>query len=480
MLPKISRESTTRYLLKGSRCTSCGRTFFPERSFCPGCGRKGRLEPAPLDAPGKILSASILRLKRPETIAVVEVNGCRIPTRITDLEADDVMGLIGLEVEPTFRRVRTSEVIEYGLIFKPMDGWSIKARETKRERRISGKAGIVGYGSYIPKFRVKVEELCRAFGRDPDVYKKGLGIEEKSVGNLDEDTITFSVEAAKRALGLADVNPDDVGFVALGTESPPYAVKSAVTTISMAIGTSHGVRGRTSEFACKAATDQIPDALNAVNSNETRYSMVIGADRAQAEPGDELYFSVGEGGCALLFGKSNVIASIEGYTTYMSDTPDFWRMEGEEYPKHGGRFTGEPGYFRHVVNAARNLMDDLGLRTSDFDYAVFHSPNSKFPIQAAKKLGLEMDKIKQGLVVRWIGNTYAACTLIGLASILDVAKSNERILAVSYGSGAGSDAMSIMTEDAIEEVGGITVEEQIRNKSYVDHDFYAISKGVLK
>ncbi|NIS38896.1 hydroxymethylglutaryl-CoA synthase, partial [Candidatus Saccharibacteria bacterium] len=41
--------------------------------------------------------------------------------------------------------------------------------------------GIVGYGAYIPKRRIKVEELAKVWGTDPESYKKGLVLEEKSV-----------------------------------------------------------------------------------------------------------------------------------------------------------------------------------------------------------------------------------------------------------------------------------------------------------
>ena len=60
--------------------------------------------------------------------------------------------------------------------------------------------GIIGYGSYIPKFRIKAEQIAHQWGKDAVAIKRGLMLQEKSVPGLDEDTITISVAAAKNAL----------------------------------------------------------------------------------------------------------------------------------------------------------------------------------------------------------------------------------------------------------------------------------------
>jgi hydroxymethylglutaryl-CoA synthase len=58
-------------------------------------------------------------------------------------------------------------------------------------------------------------------------------------------------------------------------------------------------------------------------------------------------------------------------------------------------------------------------------------------------LGFAPEQIRSGLLVPVIGNTYAGSSLIGLTAVLDEAKSGDRILMVSFGSGAGSDAFSL-------------------------------------
>lgn len=69
--------------------------------------------------------------------------------------------------------------------------------------------GIVGYGAYIPRNRIKVEEIAKVWGADAPSYKRGLMLEEKSVPSPDQDTIAMSVEAAKNALKRCLINPKE-------------------------------------------------------------------------------------------------------------------------------------------------------------------------------------------------------------------------------------------------------------------------------
>ena len=93
-------------------------------------------------------------------------------------------------------------------------------------------AGIVGYGAYIPRNRIKTEEIARQWGKDPGVIERGLLLKEKSVPGLDEDTITISVAAGRAALDRAGIDPSRVGAVYVGSESHPYAVKPSGTIVS--------------------------------------------------------------------------------------------------------------------------------------------------------------------------------------------------------------------------------------------------------
>src|SRR5512140_2775479 len=115
--------------------------------------------------------------------------------------------------------------------------------------------GIVGYGAHIPRHRIKVEEIAKVWGADAPSYKKGLMLEQKSVPTPDVDTITLSVEAARRALKRANITGKETGAVYVGAESHVYAVKPGGTIVAEAIGAVRGCHCGDFEFACKAGSE---------------------------------------------------------------------------------------------------------------------------------------------------------------------------------------------------------------------------------
>lgn len=312
--------------------------------------------------------------------------------------------------------------------------------------RTDRKTGILGYGAYIPRYRLPGSEVAQLWTGSP----KGSPVKEKSVAGLDEDVITMSIEAARNALIRANIDPQELRAVWVGSESHPYAVKPSGTVVAEAIGASNNIQSGDWEFACKAGTEAVVAAVALVGSGMGKYALAIGMDTAQGKPGDALEYTASSGGAAFVIGPAqDAVVTIEASYSYVSDTPDFWRRPEQKYPEHGQRFTGDPAYFKHIETAGAVLMEELGMQASDFTYGVFHQPNPRFPLKAGKDLGFTEEQLKTGLLVPVIGNTYAGASLVGLTAILDNAKPGDRILLVSYGSGAGSDAFYLIVTDKI-------------------------------
>lgn len=343
------------------------------------------------------------------------------------------------------------------------------------------KVGIIGYGAYVPRFRISVDEIARTWNEDGKLMSKSINVVEKSVPDMDEDTITISVMASRNAIARAEIDPKELEAIYVGSESHPYAVKPSAVTVAEAIGATPVMTAADLEFACKAGTAGMQMCFGMVKAGDIKYGLAVGTDCAQGRPGDQLEYTAGAGGTAFVIGSDNIIAELEGMYSFTSDTPDFWRREGARYPTHAGRFTGNPSYFRHTLSAAEGLVEKLGMEFSDFDRVSLHQPNGRFPISAAKKMGIPYEKLEDALCVTQIGNTYSAASMIGMARQLDLAVAGERILCVSYGSGAGSDAFSFMVTDEIEKKRDLApiTDDYINDKEMLDYALYAKHRGKI-
>lgn len=479
--------------LRGNRCLICGKEYFEIRDYCGKCGRKSY---------GKMVSTDLFYEKgKLEVCTLIDeptnkftklgsyIYGTvsfhdgriRVPGRLTDRTAIfnkdiDFSALEDRDVVPRFRRrysVDRSDVIPtISLAFTFADEYyPYQPYKTAKPKKEYDLPGIIGYGAYIPRFRIK---------------EGGI---ERSVPFIDEDSITAAVEAGKLALIHSEVESCMVGKIYVGSESNPYAVKPIASKVAQVLKLGEeeedvqGVDAVDTEFACKAATSMFKDAAALVNypKSNIKYTMVIGADNSQAAPrdcpGGELDLFVGYGAAAFLFGKQDVIAEIEGWYSCTSDTPDFWRRDGEPHPMHGGRFTGDPAYFKHVRKSAKKLMERLSLKVEDIDYFVAHQPNVQFPVRMAKELGFKEEQYMPMLQVAKFGNTYSGASPVGLAAVLDIAEPDKRILVASYGSGAGSDAYSLITTSQLldkRQNQKLTVKYQACNPflEYVDYTTY--------
>lgn len=338
--------------------------------------------------------------------------------------------------------------------------------------------GIIGYGAYVPRYRLPAAEVSRIWTNGEAL----LPIKEKSVPGLDEDVATMSIEAARNALKRSRVPPQKIRAVWVGSESHPYAVKPTSTIVAEAIGATPNVQAGDWEFACKAGSEAMVAAIGFVGSGMANYALALGMDTAQGKPGDALEYTAAAGGAAFLLGPAEeALAIIHATYSYVTDTPDFWRREYQRYPEHGQRFTGEPAYFKHSMNAARTMMEATHTTAVDYTYAVFHQPNVKFPQKVARDLGFKKEQIKAGLLCGQIGNTYAGSAIIGLTAVLDIAKPGDRILCVSFGSGAGSDAFSLTVTESIEQRRNLapSTQDYIARRTPIDYGMYARQRGKL-
>jgi uncharacterized OB-fold protein len=337
--------------LRGRRCQICGKEYFEIRDYCGNCGRKsfGKMEDIDFFYEKGRLELCTL-VNEPTNkftklgsyiygIVSFHNSKIRVPGRLTDKiirdgEVVDFSSLEGREVVPRFRRrysVERSEIIPtISLAFTFADEYyPYQEYQIVKPNKEYDVPGIIGYGVYTSKFRIREGNL------------------ERSVPFIDEDAITAAVEAGKLALIHSGVDSSLVGKVYVGSESNPYAVKPIASKVAQVLKLGEededvqGVDAVDTEFACKAATSMFKDAASLVSYPRmgVPYVIVIGADNSQAaprdSPGGELDFFVGYGGCAYIFGKTDVIAELEGWYSWTSggETANHIHLMADDLPE---------------------------------------------------------------------------------------------------------------------------------------------------
>lgn len=338
--------------------------------------------------------------------------------------------------------------------------------------------GIKGYGVYVPPFRIKVEEIMQTWLNSNPVYLHDImNIKERAVCDYDEDVITMSVEAAKNALKMSKTGPKEIGAIFLGSSTLPYVMKPASSIVLEALGAPNSSFISDVQFSGKSGTVALQVCLALVGQKFAKNALAIGADNLSihAEPGESFEYPASAGAGALLLGEENLIAEIEAFETYNSDTPDIYRLDGDRYLTRGGdaMVESDVGLPAHTRNAVNSLLQKLGKKPKDFDYAVFHQTYGVSPFITGRSLGFEDAQVAPALIADEIGDTGASSVLIGLAKVLDEAKPGQKILVASYGPGAGSDAFALKVTDKIESVTrSPKVKEIINAKTYINYATY--------
>ena len=336
--------------------------------------------------------------------------------------------------------------------------------------------GIVGYGVYIPKYRVGRGTIGKAWSTG------GRG--ESSVSYHDEDVITMGAEASLNAVSHSGIDSSaELDALYLGTDSYPHLEHSSLGIISEVLRTKDEMDLADFTASPRASFAAFKACQDAIKANRIKYGLVIGSEARSASPGSLEEMNCGDGAAAVLLGSENTIAEIEEIYTYTSNIVDRWREAGSPYPKeYEPRFTRDYGYQRHVLKAAGALLEKLGASIDDFQHVILQQPDGRMVKKAAKSLNLKPEQTQTADLFPVVGDLGAASVLMGLAVVLDQAKPGERILALSYGSGV-SDAIALKVNERIEKKRGRGKAVDAYLKSKVDLEDYvtfAKMKGTLK
>ena len=333
--------------------------------------------------------------------------------------------------------------------------------------------GILGYGVYIPRYRIKAEEYAKAWGSFAVA-----GVVEKSVPGYDEDVVTMAIEAARNALRRAQLEGAELDAVYLATTSSPYAEKSVATTLAVALG-AHEVR--TADFAAstKAGTAALLAGLEHALAQSAGHVLVAASDCPRAAPDSNLEHGLGAGAAAFVLGEGKPVAVFEGSYSYARETlGERFRREGEPYTRD---LELRVTYFEEVLQKLiQGLMERISKTANDIDQVVLQQPDGRRAARGVARFKFAKEQLDGGNLAPQTGDTGTASALLGLAAVLDRAQAGQRIVVASYGSGAG-DAISLVSQEGIQGKKGLasSVADYLNDKTYVDYVTYLKLRGFL-
>jgi hydroxymethylglutaryl-CoA synthase len=339
-------------------------------------------------------------------------------------------------------------------------------------------SGVVGYGAYVPRFRIKRDEYVKAWGSFSP-----RGVEEKAVMGLDEDVVTMTVESSVNALKRAGIGASQLNGMFFGSTSAPYAEKLSSSTIVASLDGPSEIFVADLGVSTKAGTAALLSCLDFVSSGRGDLGLVGVSDMSQAMPTDSLDHGLGGGSASFVIGRNDAMASIEG--AHCSSL----EIIGERYRRYGERLVKDLGvgaYTEQAFNQAltisvTGLLTNLGLKADEFAYAVFQQFDGRTAYDIGKKLGFKDNQISPSMTVTKIGDSGSASPLIGLCAVLDIARPGDRILVASYGSGSGSDAISLVATGQLVERRNKApmVENYLAQKEYIDYLTYLKFRRML-
>jgi 3-hydroxy-3-methylglutaryl CoA synthase/uncharacterized OB-fold protein len=315
--------------------------------------------------------------------------------------------------------------------------------------------GIVAYAAYLPRHRLRHDELGRELeGRGGDGGR--------IIASYDEDATTMGVEAARRVMEGEGSGPP--GAIYLATTTPPYLDKTNAAAIHAALDLGHD------GFAVDVA-GSARSSVGASRAAATGGGLVVMADMVTGLPGSGEERDGADGAAAFLFGPVER-AAVEPVSS-ASATAEFldrWRLPGELASHHWEERFGLEMYTPLIEQATSRALADAGLERTD--HVVVSSPHARAAAAARKRLGAAPDPDGLG---------YAGAADIGLrfAAALDRAQPGDTILNVSAVDGCDAAVMRV-TDRIADGRRGPPVAEQLDGGREVTYATYLTWRGLLE
>ncbi len=335
-------------------------------------------------------------------------------------------------------------------------------------------AYISGYGVSIPLARISVKDIHQAWQNIPWVAVEARGVREHTVLGPDEDTITLAADAATSALKRSGVKKESIGALFLGTQTSPYLTRPSATIVAEMLGLKREVFAVDLQFSGKSGSAALLNSMAWVLAGMTEAALAIGADTLSyhVAPGDTKEYTAASAGAAVVVTAQPGPVELGECAYYSSDTPDGFRLDGDRFIRTGGASMNntDVGLPLHVSSAWEILQKRADLKPTDVDFVVMPQVDGRSGAGVARRLGFSKEKIEPADIASSLGDCGAASSLLALAAVFDQVKKGQKVVLLSYGMGAGSDALVLKVREEFSP--GPKVKEMMARKKMVDYPTY--------
>jgi 3-oxoacyl-[acyl-carrier-protein] synthase-3 len=312
--------------------------------------------------------------------------------------------------------------------------------------------GILGTGVYLPEAVLTNEDLEKMVETTSQWIVERSGIHERRIAAPDEDAVTMAVAAGRQALQAAGMEPEQLSYIVLGTNTPAYFFPAGAIRVQEELG----IGGQAAAFDLQAGCCGFNYALyvgERLVLPEGKYALIIGSDacsRFTDWTNRATCLLFGDGAGAVVIGPSSRGRILKSFiasklnenlyceTAFDKDVSPFLPPQAHA-PRNFLQMDG-PEIFKFAVNAVKmsipRILEMAGMTREDIDYLIIHQGNYRILEAGAKFARVPMDKVYVN--INRYGNTSAASVPIALHEALQEGKIKEgdKVLLVSFGAGA--------------------------------------------
>ncbi|MBN1384096.1 MAG: ketoacyl-ACP synthase III [Elusimicrobia bacterium] len=311
---------------------------------------------------------------------------------------------------------------------------------------------IIGIGSYVPEKILTNAELEKMVDTSDEWITTRTGIKERRIAKDTESTSDLAVNASKKAIKKANITPDEIDAIIVGTITPDMSFPSTACFVQKGIGAKNATAFDISA-ACSGFIYGVSIAREFLRSGIFKTILVIGAETlSKITDWEDRNTCVlfGDGAGAVILRKtdsqSDILSTYLGTDGTLGDLL-YMPGGGSRNPAsqktikerlHYVRMEGNKLFkiaVKKMTTAAQKAIEIAGIKCEDIKLIIPHQANIRIVEGVANQLKLPSEKVF--LNIQKYGNTSAATTPIALDEAISQGKlkKGDIVVLVAFGGG---------------------------------------------